>query len=206
MKKSILIGVMILVVMSMMSFVSAQENHAPVLLGTPVLPSCIKEGDSHVFSVQVYDLDEDPITIEWYLDEILVSNIVKSDSTGPPLGITDEYNFIAIYEKIYTITITISDGELSDSIKFNVDVGGRGCPTRILSPIYGCQELDIKNRGYKLERDIVTGGTCFIIKADNILLDLNGHSVSGNGRGDAVYINGAKPVVLLFIENIGFRV
>lgn len=66
--------------------------------------------------------------------------------------------------------------------------GGGGGGSRVVQPIYDCQELDVENRGYRLEKDIVANDTCFVIKANNILLDLNGYSIVGNDSGQGVYI------------------
>lgn len=118
-----------LVLTSFISFVSAQENHAPTFVGVPLIPF-MQEGDSHVFGISVRDADGDPITIEWYLDGVLVSDIIKYDSTSSFFGVADNYNLTDVTAGVYTIMIIISDGKLEDSIEFNVNVatsGGAGC-------------------------------------------------------------------------------
>jgi len=127
-----------------------KENNAPIFTATPAIPSSILEGQSHVFKVQVYDADGDPIEIKWYLDSELVST-------------TNEYNFTSDYAGVYTIKVVISDGELSNFLEFNVRVGKQ---TRIMQAIYGCQDLDVENRAYSLQNDITTSGTCFVVKAN----------------------------------------
>jgi len=171
-------------------FLPSQTNHAPWFLGTPAIPSCIQEGDSQGFGIQARDPDGDPITIEWYLDGVLVSNVTMTGGTNSSVGVSNGYTFVAVYEKVYAIKVIISDGKLSNQIEFDIDVGGGGCPSGIAHPIYSCQNLDIKNGVYKLQNDITTSGTCFVVKADNILLDLNGHTITGEKIGDAIYIRG----------------
>ncbi len=89
------------------NFISAQENRAPIFIATPAIPSTIIEGSSHTFRAQVSDPDGDPVSIGWYLDSVLVST-------------TDEYNFTAVSAGVYTLTIVISDGQLNNSIEFNI--------------------------------------------------------------------------------------
>jgi len=61
-------------------------------------------------------------------------------------------------------------------------------------PLSSCGFLDIYGADYELQEDIIADGTCFVIKAENIILDLNGHDITGSGSGEGVYVriyNGA---------------
>jgi len=80
----------------------------PIFIGLPVIPY-IKVGDSHTFRVQVSDPDGDPIAIEWYLEDILVST-------------TDSYNFTPTSVGTYNFKIIASDGKSNNSFEFNVQV------------------------------------------------------------------------------------
>ncbi len=107
----------------------------PIFIGIPVIPT-MHEGDSHVFGVQVYHPDGNPIVIEWYLNGELVSSN-EYDSTGLPLGVTDEYNFTAISGVTYNFKVVASNSGISfcyglppnticppnsNSIEFDVEV------------------------------------------------------------------------------------
>jgi len=100
--------------------VSWKDNQAPIFIGTPVLRP-MEVGDSHTFSVQVRDPEGDPITIEWYLDGVLVSSN-EFNSTSSSFGVTDKYNFTAISIGTYNFKVVASDGKLNSSFTFNVKV------------------------------------------------------------------------------------
>ncbi len=55
--------------------------------------------------------------------------------------------------------------------------------------IYDCQNL-YEEGIYELQNDITSSGTCFRILEDNIVLDLNGYTVSGSETGVGVHIDG----------------
>lgn len=54
--------------------------------------------------------------------------------------------------------------------------------------IMNCQDLDIQGETYILQANITTSGTCFVIEVDNITLDLNGYTITGDGTGRGVLI------------------
>lgn len=53
-----------------------------------------------------------------------------------------------------------------------------GASPRIVLPLQACGVLDRSNATYVLEKDVSSAGTCFSIQADNIMLDLNKHTVT----------------------------
>jgi len=61
--------------------------------------------------------------------------------------------------------------------------------------INSCQILDIEGATYVLQNDIITSGNCFEILADNIILDLNKKSISGEGNGSAIYLTGSHSII-----------
>lgn len=71
--------------------------------------------------------------------------------------------------------------------------------------IDSCRELGIVGTTYTLQNDITTNGTCFTITADNITLDGNGFSISGNGSGNGVDATGRVNLTIknLNISNFG---
>ncbi|MBI2043396.1 beta-propeller domain-containing protein [Candidatus Pacearchaeota archaeon] len=54
--------------------------------------------------------------------------------------------------------------------------------------LYDCGSLNIEGGFYKLQNDISTSKTCFVIEANNVILDLNGHILFGNGSEKGIYI------------------
>ncbi len=123
---------MFLTILVLASFVSAEIILGiPVFIGTPIIP-LMHVGESHIFKVQVYHPYGAPIVITWYLDGELASSN-EYDSTSPPLGITDEYNFIATSEGTYNFKVVASNlptfcppdlicNPFSNSIEFDVYV------------------------------------------------------------------------------------
>lgn len=53
--------------------------------------------------------------------------------------------------------------------------------------LFNCSSLNRKNLVYVLQNDIEVRGDCFEIKSHNIILDLNGYNILGNGSGRGVY-------------------
>jgi hypothetical protein len=53
-----------------------------------------------------------------------------------------------------------------------------------------CRNLDGEGLTYRLERDISISGNCFMITADNVILDFNGFSIFGDGTGNGVNVEG----------------
>src|SRR5260221_13002133 len=47
-----------------------------------------------------------------------------------------------------------------------------------LLPLADCGSLDESGATYVLQKDVSSPGTCFIVKADRITLDLNQHTVT----------------------------
>ena len=55
-------------------------------------------------------------------------------------------------------------------------------------PLYNCQTVNSPGN-YILQNNITVGGPCFILNSNNINLDLNGHTISGNGNSEAILSN-----------------
>ena len=62
-------------------------------------------------------------------------------------------------------------------------IGTQEANAEAVTNISTCQNLSIPGETYVLTRDIVTTGNCFIITADGITLDGNGHKIVGDGSG-----------------------
>jgi uncharacterized protein (TIGR02145 family) len=70
-----------------------------------------------------------------------------------------------------------------------------------------CEILDVSNTRYILEKSITTDETCFNITADDLLLDLNGFTITGDNSGAdyGVYALGRNKIIIRngFIEWFG---
>ena len=51
-----------------------------------------------------------------------------------------------------------------------------------------CGVLSIAGETYNLNASIVVNGSCFVIDSDNIILDLAGYNITGNGYGEGISI------------------
>ena len=159
-------------------------NHAPVFISALEIPF-MKEGDSHVFEVQVYDPDDDSVAIEWYLNSDLVST-------------TNQYNFTAVSAGVYTIMIVISDGKLNNSIESNINVaasggGGGGGAKKCTTPTDGMviiENTTFCSGTYNLPNGISIG-------ADNVELDCNNAILNGTTS-----VSGKSAINISFINNI----
>jgi hypothetical protein len=87
-------------------------NRAPVIdwyypLGDPV----ISEGESEEFYVAYYDLDDDALAIQWYLN-------------GTPTVTVDDYVFVAGYDSagVYNVTVAISDSFVQVTLEWTLTV------------------------------------------------------------------------------------
>ncbi|MBT7102084.1 hypothetical protein HN935_01080 [archaeon] len=71
-----------------------------------------------------------------------------------------------------------------------------GCSDGLCSYDYviqdcGGDDLDVSGRTYDLDRSISTSsGTCLTVTADDVNINLNGHSISGSGSQGGSYTNG----------------
>jgi hypothetical protein len=71
----------------------------------------------------------------------------------------------------------------------------------------GCSILDTPNSVFTLHEDIVTDETCFIVRADNVTIDLNDHSITGDGGSGnyAVYSDNSSGLTVKngLVSNFG---
>ncbi|MFW5704708.1 MAG: hypothetical protein ACOCXG_02590 [Nanoarchaeota archaeon] len=61
-----------------------------------------------------------------------------------------------------------------------------------LTNIDTCQNLNVAGETYVVTQDITATGNCFSILADNIILDLNGHTLTGPGSNRGVLFGGSR--------------
>lgn len=79
---------------------------------SPLFNPTLAVGDSQRFSIITSDLDLDDLTIKWY---------VNSEEQTAYLN-KENYTFLALSEGTYAISVTVSDGELSDTQNWTVEV------------------------------------------------------------------------------------
>ena len=68
---------------------------------------------------------------------------------------------------------------VSDSTGGNIRYSAINISYRSVGALVQCQDLD-RSMNYTLENDVVSNGTCFNISNENINLDCQGHSITGN--------------------------
>ncbi|MEM2779950.1 MAG: DUF2341 domain-containing protein [Candidatus Bathyarchaeia archaeon] len=88
----------------------------------PETDPTINEGESQMFNITYSDNDNDPITIQWYLNGTLVST-------------NDNYTFEANYTSAgtYNVKVVISDGQDEDSHEWTLTVLDVNAPPEITS-------------------------------------------------------------------------
>jgi hypothetical protein len=62
-------------------------------------------------------------------------------------------------------------------------VWGRWLPAPGRPPISGCPYTITAPGNYILTKNLTSAGTCIAIQADNVTVDLQGHTITGNGTG-----------------------
>jgi len=100
-----------------------------------------------------------------------------------------------------------SDTPYSNVLFFN-GTNGTVNETQNIIPISGCGILNVTDAVYVLNRSVYTTGSCFVIGADNIVIDLNGKSITGdayNGDDYGISSDGYDGVTIKngFITNFG---
>jgi hypothetical protein len=63
--------------------------------------------------------------------------------------------------------------------------GDEDCDDRV--EVNDCRTLGAEGVTYYLDGDVSAGGDCFLLYADNIVLDLNGYSIIGSGSNKCIY-------------------
>ena len=75
-------------------------------------------------------------------------------------------------------------------------------PPATATAITSCQTLATEGATYTLQNDVRAPGTCFTVSADNITLNLNGHTVTYNSAHQTVATN----AILVTENNKNFTV
>jgi len=115
------------------------------------------------------------------------TDIMIIDETGTPVNVTTNSQL-----GTYSVLLDVqTDGVYNITALANYTDGGSASATASnitvnVSVQVGLQcgdPLDIPDHVYTLSGDVSSGGTCFTIGADNVTLDCDGHSITGNGSG-----------------------
>ena len=69
-----------------------------------------------------------------------------------------------------------------------VALGGRASSALAITDLTACGPITAPGV-YRLVKNLTAQGNCFVFKANNIELDLNGHRIQGNGTGAGVFDN-----------------
>jgi len=86
----------------------------------------------------------------------------------------------------YSVAAYDAEGNLSDkSLAYTVST-----PVNSLVPVSACGYLDKVNTTYVLQNDVSSSGTCFAVIASNVVLDLNGHTVTYDNGAPIAVANG----------------
>lgn len=84
-------------------------------------------------------------------------------------------------EEIYDGIDNDCDGQIDEGTIIEID---------------SCRVLDQEGKYYMLTQDITVSGGCFEIAADNITLDLNGHTIYGSGSGTGISVIAYNDIVI----------
>ena len=77
----------------------------------------------------------------------------------------------------YNFSLRVTDAAAATATQvFSIAVASQ--PTGSQIPLTACGTLAQAGASYQLQNDVSAGGTCFSVQADNIVLDLNGHTVT----------------------------
>lgn len=117
-------------------------------------------------------------------DNIAVAGYLVTESSTPPsvnqagwrATPADKYKFSTAGSKTLHAWVKDAAGNLSSSVSAvtSVNLPG-GSPVIHLTQ---CGDLTTANANYILDNDVRSDGTCFYLKAKNISLDLNGHTIT----------------------------
>lgn len=124
--------------------------------------------------------------VGYYLD--VVNSKPTIDAVGWTTSPQTNYRFSGIdYGSSGTKTLYAwvkdATGNVSDALSASVTIN---LPPAV--PLNACGNLNAANTTYILESDVISAGTCFTVSANNVTLDLNGHTVTYNtAAGDNVY-------------------
>lgn len=186
-----------------------------------VVQNTIKTGGSDTCTVYVYEAENNTfydnifntssvdgngfcagtpsLVNSWNTTEVVVTNIVG----GPNIG----GNFWANNESTgYSETCTDADGDYFCDDFYNL-AGSESSDTNNIdylpltnntNSVSECSSLSTTNKIYYLNQSITgISGTCFNITANNITLDFNGFSITGNTTGYGINITGYNDTTVL---------
>ncbi|MRR55633.1 MAG: hypothetical protein EG822_14190 [Deltaproteobacteria bacterium] len=86
----------------------------------------------------------------------------------------------------YSVAAYDTEGNISEkSLAYTVST-----PVNSLVPVSACGYLDKANTTYVLQNDVSSAGTCFAVIAQNVVLDLNGHTVTYDNGAPVTVANG----------------
>lgn len=126
------------------------------------------------------------------LDEPCMGGNYWSDYIG--LGGADNGSGVTPYNES---PWNISEDGIGDLlIPFNSS-DGIVIPGDYLPLLYVPVECGLINRSTRLNQNLVSNGTCFIINADNIYLDFNGFTITGNTSGIGVNVSNKTGVEII---------
>ncbi len=92
---------------------------------------------------------------------------------------------------------TCADADYNGFCDYPYSVGGYTDSLPISRyAISSCGILNSPGRTYVLSDDITTNQDCFTITADGVTLNLNGHTITGNGQVDGITVNNADNVMI----------
>ena len=116
------------------SLTVTNENRAPNITSySPLNLSFNANGyDALYFSVTEYDSDGTFPDVYWYVDDIL-----KEYDSGGSLFDDFSYIFGCGISGVHSVKVIITDGELNDSVQWNVIVSPVECPSGVISPGIG---------------------------------------------------------------------
>ncbi len=109
------------------SLTITNENRPPIIINhSPEnLSQVISNNNEIYFNITNYDPDRTIVDAYWYVDGILK----KYDPQATQSNFS--FSYICGFSGKSNITVSITDGELNDSLQWNITVSGVNCPTNI---------------------------------------------------------------------------
>ncbi|MBU0980199.1 MAG: right-handed parallel beta-helix repeat-containing protein [Nanoarchaeota archaeon] len=154
-------------------------NNVPIIYAS--INDSLEESDLAVLEVSVVDYDEDPLTLT-----INDSNFIQDGNT---------YRWQTGYEDAgeHHVELSAYDGIVTNN---------RHVVFFIADNLWCGDEI---GQSLTLNHDITCQGTALTISTDNVSFDCAGHSITGNGTGKGVFIDGADNVEITNCVISGFE-
>ena len=147
------------------SLTVTDENHAPTITSfNPTDTDLIAtEGGEIQFNITMYDPDATPLDAYLYIDKSLSKYVSGLESGGTFAELTASLGCPSFGN--HTITIEVTDGELNDSINWEVDVDKGACPIQLCTARWSCGDWNTcKNSknisGWSQERECIDINNC----------------------------------------------